>query len=152
MYDSEGLKILTERECRELLGSVPLGRIVYTDRALPAVQPVNFVMAGGEVVILTSAGSKLAAAARNAVVAFEIDQFDHEITTGWSVVIIGHARVIAEDGEISRLRDLPLRPWTAGEPAHYIAITPELISGRRLPTPKKQAQTQKTKNQEPKEA
>lgn len=136
MYDSEGLKILTERECRELLGSVALGRIVYTDRALPAVQPVNFVMADGEVVILTSAGSKLAAAARNAVVAFEIDQFNRDISSGWSVVIVGHARVVAEDGEISRLRTLPLRPWNTAEPAHYIAITPELISGRRLPTPK----------------
>ncbi|MFB9833182.1 pyridoxamine 5'-phosphate oxidase family protein [Actinoallomurus acaciae] len=136
VYDSEGLKILTERECRELLGSVPLGRIVYTDRALPAVQPVNFVMADGEVVILTSAGSKLAAAARNAVVAFEIDQFNRDISSGWSVVIIGHARVVAEDGEISRLRTLPLTPWSTTEPTHYIAITPELISGRRLPPQK----------------
>jgi uncharacterized protein len=134
VYDSDGLKILTEQECRELLGRVPLGRIVYTDRALPAIQPVNFVMAGGEVVILTSAGSKLAAAARNAVVAFEIDEFDHDIRAGWSVVIIGHARVIAEDGELTRMRTLPLRPWAPDEPVHYIAITPELMSGRRLPT------------------
>lgn len=134
MYDSEGLRILTEQECRELLGTVPLGRIVYTDRALPAIQPVNFVMAGGDVVILTPAGSKLAAATRNAVVAFEIDQFDPAVSTGWSVVIIGHARVIAEDGELSRMRALPLKPWTPSEPVHYIAITPELISGRRIPT------------------
>jgi uncharacterized protein len=135
LYDTEGLQILTEQECRELLGTVPLGRIVFTDRALPAIQPVNFVLADGEVVILTAAGSKLAAATRNAVVAFEIDEFDHTIATGWAVVVIGHARVIAEDGEISRMRSLPLKPWNAGEPVHYIAITPELISGRRLPKP-----------------
>jgi uncharacterized protein len=139
LYDSEGLKILTEQECRDLLGSVPHGRIVFTDRALPAIQPVNFVMADGEVVISTAAGSKLAAAARNAVVAFEIDEFDHTLATGWSVVIIGHARVVAEDGELTHLRALPLKPWTPQEPVHYIAITPELISGRRLPaeTPQK---------------
>jgi nitroimidazol reductase NimA-like FMN-containing flavoprotein (pyridoxamine 5'-phosphate oxidase superfamily) len=134
VYDSEGLKILSEGECRELLESVPLGRIVYTDRALPAIQPVNFVVAEGEVVIVTPAGSKLAAAARNTVVAFEIDQFDPDVSAGWSVVVIGHARVLTEDGG-SRLRALPLRPNRTSEPTHYLAITPELISGRRLPTP-----------------
>jgi nitroimidazol reductase NimA-like FMN-containing flavoprotein (pyridoxamine 5'-phosphate oxidase superfamily) len=143
LYDSEGLKILTEQECRDLLGTVPHGRIVFTDRALPAIQPVNFVMADGAVVISTAAGSKLAAAARNAVVAFEIDEFDHALSTGWSVVVIGHARVVAEDGQLSHLRDLALKPWTACEPAHYIAITPELISGRSLPAP----QPQKTPTQ-----
>jgi nitroimidazol reductase NimA-like FMN-containing flavoprotein (pyridoxamine 5'-phosphate oxidase superfamily) len=138
LYDSEGLKILTEQECRDLLGTVPHGRIVFTDRALPAIQPVNFVMADGAVVISTAAGSKLAAAARNAVVAFEIDEFDDALSTGWSVVVIGHARVVAEDGELSHLRDLPLKAWTLCEPVHYIAITPELISGRSLPAPEPQ--------------
>jgi nitroimidazol reductase NimA-like FMN-containing flavoprotein (pyridoxamine 5'-phosphate oxidase superfamily) len=133
LYDSEGLKILTEQECRELLGTVALGRIVFTDRALPAIQPVTFVISDGDVVILTSAGSKLAAATRNTVVAFETDAFDQEISTGWSVVLIGHARVVAEDGELDRMRALPLTPWTPEEPVHYIAITPELISGRLLP-------------------
>ncbi|MDN3357494.1 pyridoxamine 5'-phosphate oxidase family protein [Actinomadura sp. DC4] len=132
MYDTEGLKILTEQECRALLTQVPLGRIVFTDRALPAIQPVNFTMADGDVVILTSAGSKLAAAARNAVVAFEIDQFDQNLTTGWSVVVVGHTRVVTEASELEQLHALPLNPWTPGEPAHYIAITPELIHGRRL--------------------
>jgi nitroimidazol reductase NimA-like FMN-containing flavoprotein (pyridoxamine 5'-phosphate oxidase superfamily) len=135
LYDSEGLKILTEQECHDLLGTVPFGRIVFTDRALPAIQPVNFVLADGEVIILTSAGSKLAAAARNAVVAFEIDQFDQKLATGWSVVVIGHARVITEEEDLARMRTLPLTPWTPGEPVHYIAITPELTSGRRLPKP-----------------
>lgn len=134
LYDSEGMKILTEQECHELLGTVPLGRIVFTDRALPAIQPVNFIIADGDVVILTSAGSKLAAAARNAVVAFEIDQFDQKIQSGWSVVVIGHARVVAEDGELNRLRALPLKPWSAEEPVHFIAISTEMISGRRIPS------------------
>lgn len=135
MYDSGGLEILSERECRELLGAVSVGRIVFTDRALPAIQPVNFVLAHGDVIIRTSAGSKLAAGARNTVVAFEADQFDSAIETGWSVVIIGHARIISEDGEIADLRTLPLKPWTPGEPDHFIAISPEVITGRRVPQP-----------------
>ena len=133
LYDSGGLEILSEQECQELLGRVTLGRIVFTDRALPAIQLVNFVLCRGDVIIRTSAGSKLAAAARNAVVAFEADDFDATIRTGWSVVIIGHARVIAEDGELANLKQLPLHTWASGEHDHYIAITLELISGRRIP-------------------
>lgn len=135
MHDSGGLEILTEEECRELLGKVPLGRIVFTDRALPAIQPVNFLLSHGDVIIRTSSGSKLAAAARNAVVAFEVDQFDADARRGWSVVVVGHARVVSENGALARLRSLPLRSWAPGERDHYIAITPELISGRRIPAP-----------------
>lgn len=135
MHDSGGLEILTEQECRELLGQVPLGRIVFTDRALPAIQPVNFLLSQGDVIIRTNPGSKLAAAARNAVVAFEVDEFDTDARGGWSVVVIGHARVVSENGALSRLRSLPLHSWAPGERDHYIAITPELISGRRLPAP-----------------
>lgn len=133
MYDSGGLEILSEAECRRLITAVPLGRIVFTDRALPAIQPVNFLMSDGEVIIRTSSGSKLAAAARNAVVAFEVDEFDPAICTGWSVVIVGHARVVSENGQLAHLRRLPLRTWAPAAQDHYIAITPELISGRRLP-------------------
>ncbi|MCO6010203.1 pyridoxamine 5'-phosphate oxidase family protein [Actinoallomurus purpureus] len=133
MYDSGGLEILSEDECRQLITAVQLGRIVFTDRALPAIQPVNFVVARGEVIIRTSPGSKLAAAARNAVVAFEVDDFDPAIRTGWSVVIVGHARIVSENGELSDLRNLPLRTWTPAAQDYFIAISPELISGRRLP-------------------
>ena len=132
MYESGGLEILDEHECRELLGATPLGRVVFTDRALPAIQPVNFALCHGDVVIRTSAGSKLAAATRNAVVAFEVDEFDSAICDGWSVVIIGHARVISEEKELACLRRLPLRGCPSDEHDYYIAITPELISGRRV--------------------
>ncbi|MGW3352896.1 pyridoxamine 5'-phosphate oxidase family protein [Nonomuraea rubra] len=65
---------------------------VFTDRALPAAQPVAFHLDGERIVIRTGIGSKLAAATRHAVVAFEADEFDQEERTGWSVTVIGHAR------------------------------------------------------------
>ncbi|SEG91250.1 Nitroimidazol reductase NimA, pyridoxamine 5'-phosphate oxidase superfamily [Thermomonospora echinospora] len=132
-YDSGGLEILDPEECRTLLAKVPLGRIVFTHRALPAVQPVNFILDGGDVVIRTGEGSKLAAAARNAIVAFEADDFDADARTGWSVVVIGPARVVSDPEETARLRDLPLRPWAPGRREAFIRIRPALISGRRTP-------------------
>lgn len=130
MYDSSGLEVLSEQECLRLLSRVPLGRIVFTDQALPAVQPVNFLLADGRIVIRTAAGSKLTTAARNAVVAFEADSFDACARTGWSVVVVGQARVAGE-GELHGLRHLPLHTWNPDEDDHYILITPELITGRR---------------------
>jgi len=75
MYDSVGSEALDRGECLRLLGSVSIGRIIFTEHALPAAEPVNFALLGDAVVFRTAAGSRLAAAARNAVVAFEADEF-----------------------------------------------------------------------------
>ncbi|MFC5751405.1 pyridoxamine 5'-phosphate oxidase family protein [Actinomadura rugatobispora] len=131
--DHGGLEILDTEECRSLLATTPLGRIVFTDRALPAVQPVNYVLADGDVVIRTSPASRLATAAGDAVVAFEIDDFDTASRTGWSVVVIGRARAATGSAELAALRALPLRSWAPGDHDHFIRIHPQLISGRRIP-------------------
>jgi nitroimidazol reductase NimA-like FMN-containing flavoprotein (pyridoxamine 5'-phosphate oxidase superfamily) len=132
VHDSGGLQILSVGECRALLAAAPIGRIVFTDRALPAVQPVNFVMDDGCVVIRAAPGSKLGAAARDAVVAFEIDDFDAATRTGWSVVLVGHACVVTHEDELTRLRELPLHSWAPGCRDHFIRIMPEMITGRRI--------------------
>src|ERR1700726_2680696 len=63
------LEHLSRDECLQLVGQVPVGRIVYTRQALPAVELVNFALADGDIVIRTDAGGKLAAATRGTVVA-----------------------------------------------------------------------------------
>ncbi|GII76294.1 pyridoxamine 5'-phosphate oxidase [Sphaerisporangium rufum] len=130
--DSAGLQVLSREECLELLASVPVGRIVFTDRALPAVQPVNFVLDRGLVVIRTTSGSRLAAAAGDTVVAFEADEFDAVLRTGWSVTMVGHARGVRDAAEADRLRRLPLAPWAPGTREHFIVLRPEQVSGRRM--------------------
>jgi nitroimidazol reductase NimA-like FMN-containing flavoprotein (pyridoxamine 5'-phosphate oxidase superfamily) len=130
--DSSGLQVLTREECFALLSAAPIGRIVFTDRALPAVQPVNFHLDGQSIVIRTSTGSKLAAATRRAVVAFEVDDFDTELRTGWSVTAIGQARAVTDLTEIDRLAALPLATWAPGNRDHYIVVDAEQVSGRRI--------------------
>ncbi|MGC5014247.1 pyridoxamine 5'-phosphate oxidase family protein [Streptosporangium sp. DT93] len=130
--DSAGLQILSRQECLALLGSVPIGRIVFTDRALPAVQPVNFALDAERVVIRTALGSKLAVAARDAIVAFEADAFAPVTRTGWSVTVVGPARAVCEPEEIEYLAGLPLHTWAAGGRDHYIVVGTEHITGRRL--------------------
>ena len=51
--DSDGstLEYLSRDECMRLMASVPVGRIVYTRRALPAVELVNFALNDGDIII-----------------------------------------------------------------------------------------------------
>ncbi|MFA1545872.1 pyridoxamine 5'-phosphate oxidase family protein [Actinomadura chokoriensis] len=133
--DHSGLEILDEDQCRTLLSRATIGRIVFTHHALPAVQPVNFAVSDGDIVIRTSRTSRLARAAADTIVAFEIDEFDTAARTGWSVVVVGPARHVADPGDAAALEALPLRSWAPGERDHFIRIRPGLVTGRRIGGP-----------------
>ncbi|MEV4061099.1 pyridoxamine 5'-phosphate oxidase family protein [Nonomuraea dietziae] len=133
-FDATGLQVLSRQECLDLLATADIGRIVFTDLALPAVQPVNFCLTGERIVIRTASGSKLAAATRHSVVAFEADEFDMRTRTGWSVTAVGQARAAVDPEEISQLAKLPLYPWAPGGRDHYIVVPIEQVSGRRITT------------------
>ncbi|QKW37023.1 pyridoxamine 5'-phosphate oxidase family protein [Actinomadura sp. NAK00032] len=133
--DASGLQIIDEAECRALLACAAVGRIVFTHRALPAVQPVNFTVSREDIVIKVSRTSRLATAAADTVVAFEIDDYDIEAETGWSVVAVGRARRVTDASEITTLEALPLRTWAPKERDTFIRVHPELITGRRIGSP-----------------
>ncbi|MFB4294698.1 pyridoxamine 5'-phosphate oxidase family protein [Nonomuraea sp. ATR24] len=101
-----------------LPASRPVGRIVFTGRALPAMQPVSFCLNSRDIAIRTAAGSKLAAATRRSVVASEVDNFDSYARSGCSVAVVGYARVADDPAEIARLERLP---WAPGRD-HFIVI------------------------------
>ncbi len=133
MYsDGSALEQLSRDECLQLLASVSLGRIVYTRRALPAVEVVNFALDHGDIVIRTDRGGKLAAATQHAVVAFEADCLDAAQQAGWSVTAIGQSQEVTDPAEIGRLQDIGLSSWAPGTREHFIRISPEILNGRRL--------------------
>ncbi|MBO2455183.1 pyridoxamine 5'-phosphate oxidase family protein [Actinomadura barringtoniae] len=123
---------LDDAECMALMGSMPVGRIVFTEHALPAVRLVNFVLHQDSVVIRTAPGSKFDAALRGAVVAFETDDYDAETGAGWSVSAVGEAQAVHDPAEVARLAALPLCPWVPGRHEQFIRIPCERISGRRI--------------------
>ena len=131
MLIDEGLVILPEEECFELLARHHVGRVAVTVSALPAVFPVNYAVMDGAIVFRTGEGTKLSVALRNTVVAFEIDEFEPFAHGGWSVLAIGVASELEGDA-LARAQSLPLRPWADGERDHYVRIVPELLSGRRI--------------------
>ena len=133
MYsDGSALTQLPRDECLKLMASVPVGRVIYTRRALPAVELVNFALDYGDIVLRTDPSGKLAAAAHGAVVAFEADCLDPENQSGWSVTAIGPSREVTDPEEIGRLQAIGLRSWAPGAREHFIRISPEILNGRYL--------------------
>ena len=130
--DRNGLEVLSRAECLRLLAESRVGRVVVTDRALPAAFPVNFALLDGDVVFMTTAGSKLEAAEGEEVMAFEADDIDPVHHSGWSVLIQGLARVISDPDELAHARALRLEPWAPGAQFQFVRIRAELVSGRRL--------------------
>ena len=130
--DRNGLEALERSECLQLLATASVGRIALHWDALPRVLPVNFALDGETVVFRTGPGTKLAAAVAGAVLAFEVDDIDPWYHDGWSVVVTGVATALTGGEALERATRLPLRPWAPGARNDYVAITPTLVSGRRL--------------------
>ena len=128
----DGLEELSRSECLQLLGHQYIGRVVVTMGALPVALPVNFAMLGDDVVFRTGEGGKLDAAARGAVVAFEVDSFDAISHTGWSVLVTGPAAELTDREDVAAALRLPLRAWAGGPRDHFVRITSTLVSGRRI--------------------
>ena len=57
--DASALRQLSRDECLRLMASVPVGRIIYTRQALPAVELVNFALEAGDIIIRTDRSGKL---------------------------------------------------------------------------------------------
>lgn len=126
------LHVLTREQSLALMTGVPVGRLVFTQRALPVVVPVNFILDDGEILIRTGETSTLAAGTRGTVVAFEVDEFDDAHESGWSVTVTGRAREETDELEVARLRRLPLRPWADGPRERFIKVSVEFVEGRQL--------------------
>jgi uncharacterized protein len=133
--DSDRLEVLSESACRWLIAQQRVGRVAVSVGALPAVFPVNYVVAGDQILFFTADGTKLRAATDNQIVAFEVDHVDPITETGWSVVVVGMARERTEAAVLAGAAKAGLRPWAAGDRPHLVSVTAETLSGRRIGGP-----------------
>jgi hypothetical protein len=143
------LEILDAAECRRLLSTASLGRIAFTEGALPAIQPASYTLRDEDVLIPTGSGSKLAAGSRGAVLAFEVDDYDLLARTGWNVTVVGPSRLVIAPDQVQVLDALGVRPW-APAPAHcYIALRMALVRGRRISSTEGRAAPVRTPEERP---
>jgi nitroimidazol reductase NimA-like FMN-containing flavoprotein (pyridoxamine 5'-phosphate oxidase superfamily) len=135
MADDPGLVVeeLGVDECLELLRHHRVGRLAVATPDGPAIFPVNYALGGDRVVFRTDLGTKLEGSALRRV-AFEIDEYDDEARTGWSVVVEGVGTEISDaiDPESVALQALELHPFAPGPKSHLVEIHPRVISGRRI--------------------
>ncbi|HEY7145951.1 MAG TPA: pyridoxamine 5'-phosphate oxidase family protein [Streptosporangiaceae bacterium] len=138
MIEGRQLQELTQHDSMRLLASVPVGRVVFTHHALPAIRAVNHIVVGDKIVIIAALGSAISMPASvgsrgydGTVVAYEADLMDPDTHLGWSVVVIGTACVARDQAEISGYR-AALQPWVAGATDDVIVIQAELVTGYQL--------------------
>ena len=128
------LEELSPRESMRLLGTVSLGRVAFTARALPAIRPVNHLIDGDFVIIRTDGTASITSAltsASGSVVAYQADLIDHAEHLGWSVTVVGVAHRVIDPDEAAPYRRA-LRPWVTGTKDQVLAIHADLVTGFRL--------------------
>ncbi|MEY9913579.1 hypothetical protein ABIA35_009852 [Catenulispora sp. MAP12-49] len=133
MTVEQRMEHFSEAEALTLASTVPVGRIVYSRYALPAVFVVNFKLDGRDVVFRTRKGPMFGAGVAGSVVAFETDRIDEESHDGWMVTFLGRVKLVTDPAEQARLHGLGVDPWARGERDHFIRVVTERVTGRRIP-------------------
>jgi uncharacterized protein len=128
----DGLELLTEEQCRQLLAGGEVGRVGITIGALPAIFPVNYRVVDGAIVFRTAPGTKMTAATVDAVVAFEADDYHLADRSGWSVMAVGRAEVVSDPDPAVARAAAGLAPFVDGDRHTIVRIDPLFLSGRRL--------------------
>ncbi|MGI5466616.1 DUF1918 domain-containing protein [Streptomyces sp. CA-132043] len=125
------LRELEPDECLRLVSSRGVGRLAITTAEGPQVLPVNYALLDETVVYRTAPGT-VPAAAVGKLVAFQVDHIDEAMSRGWSVLMVGPARLVtgpAADQLSFRAASLP---WAGGDRPLWVSIRPLRISGRRI--------------------
>lgn len=128
---------LSEAECFELIRDGGVGRFVFQETQGPAAVPVNFGLAGEQIVFRVEQRSHLIEMLQGPV-AFEVDHTEPESDSGWSVLIRGTGAEVDMEQVPELLRQMgPAFPHPWGEGVHnvWVAVTPRKVTGRRLTVP-----------------
>lgn len=128
--NNDGVTILPEHECWDLLAGRTLGRLVTSVDGRPEIFPVNYAVQRKTILFRTAEGTKLVSAAINNYVVFEVD--DHDAAEGWSVIVKGTARSLRTDEEIEKAESAQVLSWTGSDKSHYVRVIPQLVTGRRF--------------------
>jgi nitroimidazol reductase NimA-like FMN-containing flavoprotein (pyridoxamine 5'-phosphate oxidase superfamily) len=129
------VEILSKEESLQLLQDKSyVGRVGFLDDGRLTVLPVNYLAEDDAVFFCTAQGTKLSALNGGAEVAFEVDSSQPLYHSGWSVLVNGTAEEVTDAAELDRLRRGPLKSWAVAASQHWVRISIDTISGRKIPT------------------
>jgi len=122
---------LDRDECTRLLTSARVWRVGMCTPDGPVVLPVNYLYLDGAILFRTQLDSALAAGTQEGTVAFEVDELDDRLQSGWSVLVVGRA----EHLQGQEMRDVFGRldePWAPGSRPLLARIECSTVTGRRF--------------------
>ena len=122
---------LSSAESWTLLREAVVGRLAVIVDDRPEIFPVNHLVDLGSVVFRTGPGTKLDAAVGHQV-AFEVDGYDLETTSAWSVLVKGKASAVNRLDDVLAVIALPPFAWHSAPKPHFIRIEPDSVTGRRF--------------------
>jgi nitroimidazol reductase NimA-like FMN-containing flavoprotein (pyridoxamine 5'-phosphate oxidase superfamily) len=132
-YEPALFQHLPPEECRELLAAKSVGRVAFNGSDGPQVLPVNYVVLRRSIYFRTAAGSTFANAVHDSRVAFEIDDVDEFLPSGWSVLAVGDAEFVDDPDLLVELwGEQGPKPWAVGLRTQFVRITPIRLTGRRV--------------------
>ena len=130
----DGIRVLSEAECLQLLGEHDLGRVAIVVDGQPEIFPVNYAVGVDVIAFRTAPGTKLWHAPMTRV-AFEVDGIDSVHGIAWSVVVKGVANEVTHAlGKVPEaVRRLAVEPMAPGERERWLTVQRQEITGRRFP-------------------
>jgi hypothetical protein len=123
------LETMTEEECWTLLGTHGVGRIVFNGEDGPLAVPLNYSVAGTDVVVSTAPDTLVASLAPHSTVSFEVDHIDDAMSEGWSILAVGS---LEHEGGGAPESAATAQPWAGPERDLRRRIACRTISGRRI--------------------
>lgn len=126
------LELLSADESKAMVASGGVGRFVFWDDRGPVALPVNYQMLDGDIVFRTESKAACLAHLEDEAVSFEVDHLDEALTEGWSVLLTGTSRVIANPAELEQARSLDIGPWAGGDRDTFVRLIPQIVTGRRI--------------------
>lgn len=123
---------MTREHCLQIVRAGVVGRVAVATTTGPYIVPVNYSTGEESIFLRTTPYSLVGTYGRDALVAFEIDGFDHERQRGWSVLVRGRTSVVNDVEELERIHSSWPRPWASGQRNLVLRIPWTEVSGRQL--------------------
>ena len=124
---------LSREECMELVAAGGIGRFLFDEPGRgPVAIPVNFRMAGDDVIFRTDGQGGITDGLHGQPVSFDVDHFDEALGEGWSVLLSGTPSIISDPAELDQARALGIEPWAGGDRHTYVRIAVTQVTGRRI--------------------
>jgi Pyridoxamine 5'-phosphate oxidase len=112
---------IPSQRCWELLGTVSVGSLALSVRALPVILPVQYCLTGRRLAVCLGHHAIPERSLDDAVIAFTASAIDFATRSGWSVQIQGRSLIPGRD----------VSDTTCGQPAaaQRVEIEPGTVSG-----------------------